>query len=67
MQIRVWVLGQTCDGPTLFDTLICCNQKAYDEGDHYDLAKDRALDAGLEAPMIAFDENDPAGRVLCKT
>ena len=41
-------------------------QEQYDNGEHYDLAKENAEDNGYEEPMVAFDENDPAAKQLLK-
>lgn len=39
-------------------------KEQYDNGEHYDLAKQNAEDNGYEGPMIAFDASDPAARQL---
>jgi hypothetical protein len=59
MQIKVVVSCRACDGtPDFFATTIECSQEDYDEGEHYELAADRACEAGYEEISICYDEND---------
>ena len=39
-------------------------QAQYDNGEHYNLAKENAADNGFDEPMVAFDEKDGAARQL---
>mgnify|MGYP006296098541 CR=1 FL=1 len=59
MIVRMVVAGNGCDGPDLYFCKVECDQEQYDEGEHYDRAKEAAQEYGLEAPLVAFDENDP--------
>lgn len=57
---RVVVLGSGSAGPVFHSVLLTVTQREADNGQHYDSAKLTALEAGLEDPMIAFDQFDPA-------
>lgn len=60
MKIQVGVMSEDANGaPDVTFHSIECSQEQYDNGDHYDMAKALAEDAGYE-PAIAFDEHDPA-------
>lgn len=66
--IKVIVLCTNAEGSPEFSTReIQCTQAQYDNGDHYDMAKEAAEDDGYESPMMAFDENDSAARQLNDT
>lgn len=62
---KMVVLCQNSDGEPEFHT---CSPEVtrsqYDEGAHYDMAKENAADNGFEEPMIAFDKTDAAARQL---
>ena len=63
--IKVVVLCTNAEGAPEFDTCaLQVTQAQYDNGEHYDLAKEYAEDNGYEGPMIAFDANDAAARQL---
>lgn len=49
--------------PDFFFCKVRCTGEQYDNGEHYDKAKDAAEDEGYEA-YLAIDENDPAGRAI---
>lgn len=64
MKIQVGVMSEDANGaPDVTFHTIECSQEQYDNGDHYDMAKDLAEEDGYE-PKIAFDENDPAWRAF---
>lgn len=46
--------------PDFTFSVIRCTQDQYDEGDHYEAAKDQAREDGYEGEMVVFDENDIA-------
>jgi len=59
------VLCTNSNGAPEFHT--CCpevTQEQYDNGEHYELAKQNAEFNGYERPMIAFDAKDPAAKQL---
>ena len=59
MLVKVVVAATSADGtPDFFACCVECYQHQYDEGEHYDKAKEAAEDEGYEGPMVAFDEND---------
>ncbi len=64
--IKVIVLCTNSEGsPEFFTREIQCTQAQYDNGDHYDIAKEAAKsEEGYEEPMMAFDEKDWAARQL---
>lgn len=57
---HVAVLGNGPCGPVFHDARLTLTQAQAEAGVHYDTAKLAALEAGLEEPLIAFDEFDPA-------
>lgn len=62
--VKVAVAGRNASGePEIVVYNIECSKEQYENGDHYDMAKERAEDDGFE-PEIAFDENDPAWSML---
>ena len=64
---KVWVLATNASGEPEFLSLRPeATDEQVDEGAHYDLAIAQAEDMGYEQPMIAFDETDPAGRLLAQ-
>lgn len=64
--VRVVVLCTSASGSPAFHTCeLAVTAQEYDEGVHYDLAKENAALNSFEPPMIAFDANDEAGRTLC--
>ena len=60
MKIKCVVACTNAQGdPDLFSCVVECSKEQYDNGDHYDMAKDLARDDDYEGPdMVAFDEND---------
>jgi len=58
MIINMVVAANGFDGPDLYFCKIECSQEQYDNGDHYERAKEAASDNGYEGPMVAFDQND---------
>lgn len=64
-RIRMAVVGTNANGtPDLYLMFVEATDLQYDEGQHYDMAIARAEDEGYRAPMIAFDQNDAASRML---
>lgn len=62
--VNTFVLTQNSEGaPEIIVVEVACSQSQYDEGEHYDLALEAADEEGFEA-LEAFDEFDPAGRVV---
>lgn len=62
--VRCIVAGHNSGGEAdLFFVKVRCSESDYDEGSHYEAAKEYAEEEGYE-PEIAFDENDPAGRTM---
>ena len=64
MIIKMIVAAQGYDGPDFFFCKVHCSKEDYENGIHYDIAKAEAAKAGYEKPMIAIDENDPAGKAI---
>lgn len=65
ISVKVVVLCTNSEGSPEFCTHeVQCTKKQYDDGDHYDIAKNAAAKEGYETPMVAFDENDAAARQL---
>lgn len=63
--VKVVVLCTNSEGAPEFHTCTPeVTQEQYDNGEHYDLAKENAEDNGYEGPMIAFDANDAAARQM---
>lgn len=63
--VKVVVLCINSNGAPEFHT--CTPEvtpEQYQNGDHYDLAKENAAHNGYDEPMIAFDEKDAAARQL---
>ena len=52
--------------PDLYFVKVRCKESQYEEGDHYRKAENQAIEDGYEEPFVSFDENDSAGRALCK-
>lgn len=52
--------------PTLYMATVQVTEEQYQDGDHYDLAKEIAAENGYEAPMIAFDTRDEAAKQLAQ-
>ncbi len=49
--------------PDIFFCKIRCSKEQYDQGEHYERAKEAAQENCYE-PLLACDENDPAGKVI---
>jgi hypothetical protein len=65
-RIRMAVVATNGEGaPCLYLTFAEATDLQYNEGHHYDMALARAENEGYREPMIAFDQNDAASRVLC--
>ncbi|MBN3809881.1 hypothetical protein [Paraburkholderia sp. Ac-20347] len=64
-RIDMAVLAANSEGaPDLYLTFVEATDLQYNEGQHYDMAIARAEEEGYRAPMIAFDPNDAASRML---
>lgn len=66
-KIAVVVLCSNASGePEFFHTTVELTSDAYNNGDHYDIAKSRAENEGydLDPASVAFDENDTAFKQL---
>jgi hypothetical protein len=64
-RIHMAVIATNTGGaPDLYLTFVEATALQYGEGQHYDMAIARAEDEGYRAPMIAFDPNDAASRML---
>jgi hypothetical protein len=60
LKLKMVVAATNANGePDLFFCKVICSKEQYEEGDHYDAAKDQAKLEGYESEMVAFDENDP--------
>lgn len=60
---KVVVAAVNANGePDFFFCKVNCLPADYNEGRHYELAKEAAKENGYETPMVAFDELDPPGR-----
>lgn len=63
--IKMVVLATDSNGSPAFHTCqVEVTEAQYEQGEHYDLAKENASFNGYEEPMIAFDERDPAARQM---
>ena len=49
--------------PDLFFVKVECTDEQYNDGEHYVAAKRAAEDDGYE-PVLAYDEDDPAGSAM---
>ena len=60
MKIKVLVAYTDCggNGPGIDVVVIECTRTEYDDGVHYDAAKDWAVEQGYEGPFIAIDQYD---------
>lgn len=64
-RIRMAVVATNAEGsPDFYLTFVQVTNHQYQHGRHYDMAIVRAEDEGYRAPMIAFDRNDAASRML---
>ncbi|MOA24876.1 hypothetical protein D3C78_1455740 [compost metagenome] len=64
-KVRVAVLCRESGGvPAIFYTQLTVSEEQYNEGFHYELAIELAIEEGYEGEMQAFDEFDTAGRQL---
>lgn len=65
--VKVVVAAVNANGePDLFFTEVNVTPEMLSNGDHYELAKDVAIDEGYEEPMLAFDASDSAAHRLIK-
>ena len=63
--VKVMVACSNASGePDFYFVKVRCTQEQYDNGDHYDAAKDAASERDYEGAMVAFDENDSAGKAM---
>ena len=64
--VKVVVAGMGYDGPEMWFVKVICNQKQYDEGLHYDAAKEWVSNnfSSAEDLSWACDDKDPAKAVL---
>lgn len=61
---KVVVGGEGHNGPELYFVKVICNQSQYDEGLHYEAAKEWVQENfDADGPFWACDENDPANLV----
>ena len=58
MIVKCLVACDTGDGPDVAFVMVDCTKDQYENGEHYDAAKDWALDQDCDAPMVVIDEND---------
>lgn len=59
MNIKCVVTCLNASGvPDLHPVLVTCTQEQYDEGEHYEHAKDNATLDGYENCGLVYDEND---------
>ena len=64
-RIPMAVVATNAEGsPDVYLTFVEVTGQQYQHGRHYDMAIVRAVDEGYRAPMIAFDRNDAASRML---
>jgi hypothetical protein len=52
--------------PDFFFCKVNCLPADYDEGVHYEIAKQAAKDNGYERPNVAYDESDSPAKELFK-
>ena len=65
MNVKTYVLCRDANGSAaIFEMDVCLPRSSYDLGYHYDIAMKSAEAEGYESPMQAFDEHEPAARVL---
>lgn len=50
--------------PDLFFCEVECTEQQHEEGDSYEMARQKAIDNDYEGPFVAFSEDDTAGKVL---
>src|SRR5262245_5632789 len=63
--IRVIVAGTNRNGESdLFFTKVQATGEQVESGNHYERAEAAAVKAGYQRPLVAFDEEDPAGRAI---
>ena len=60
MKIRCVVACTNSEGtPDFFQCVVECTKEQYENGDHYDAARDFAREESYEGPdMVVFDEKD---------
>ena len=59
LQVRVVVSATTYDGtPGFFPCKIMCHLSQYEDGFHYEAAKELAKDYDFEGEMVVYDEQD---------
>lgn len=67
MILKVAVACYGGAGPLLIPVKVECTDPEYHDGDHYAAAEASAKQQRFGAPMVAFDEKDHAGAVICGT
>jgi len=58
LEVKIVVVGEVFDGPDLYFCIVRCRECQYDKGEHYEAAKEQALEAGYDGPLVAIDEHD---------
>lgn len=62
---RILVAGTNAGGePDFFACVVTAAQSDFDDGTHYEMAKELAEDEGYEGPFVCFDENNQRGMSL---
>lgn len=62
---RMVVAATNANGePDFFFTGVTCSRTQYQNGEHYDFAKEIAKESGYESPMVAYDEFNSAGKAM---
>jgi hypothetical protein len=64
--VKVVVAGVGYEGPDLYFVKVVCSQEKYDNGDHYEVAKNWVGENFLNVDNInwACDDKDPAKAVM---
>jgi hypothetical protein len=64
-KVRVWIVAPDANGsPTITRWDVGVTELEMEHGYHYDRACKLALDQGYGVQMVAFDEQDPAGKQM---
>jgi hypothetical protein len=50
--------------PDFYFCKVNCRRAAYNAGEHYHIAEQKAEKEGYEGKMVSFDEHDSAGRAI---
>lgn len=46
------------NGPTFYPVVVECPEYMYEDGDHYELAREAAEDQRYDGPFVVFDDRD---------